>query len=107
MSRVAIVTSKGVDDPDNPHLFAALADLDLSADLVVWDDDGVAWADYDLVVIRSTWDYSARRAEFLAWARDRSRLEIRGGQDVAKIGLAEKRAMSDEPMDVNSITSAL
>jgi glutathione synthase/RimK-type ligase-like ATP-grasp enzyme len=75
VSRVAIVTSKGVDDPDNPRLFAALGDLELSADLVVWDDDSVAWDDYDLAVIRSTWDYSARRAEFLAWARDRSRLE--------------------------------
>jgi glutathione synthase/RimK-type ligase-like ATP-grasp enzyme len=75
VSRVAIVTSKGVDDPDNPRLFAALGDLELSADLVVWDDDSVAWDDYDLAVIRSTWDYSARRAEFLDWARARSRLE--------------------------------
>jgi glutathione synthase/RimK-type ligase-like ATP-grasp enzyme len=75
VSRVAIVTSKGADDPDNPRLFAALATLQLSADLVVWDDDTVRWDDYDLVVIRSTWDYPSRRAEFLEWASTISRLE--------------------------------
>lgn len=32
-----------------------------------WDDDGVDWAAYDLALIRSTWDYSWRTAEFLAW----------------------------------------
>lgn len=75
MSRVAIVTCEGADDPDNPRLFKALDDLELSADLVVWDDDAVRWDDYDLVVIRSTWDYPSRRAEFLAWANARARLE--------------------------------
>ncbi len=75
MSRVAIVTSKGADDPDNPRLFAALGDVELSADLVVWDDDTVRWDDYDLVVLRSTWDYPSRRAEFLEWASSIARLE--------------------------------
>jgi glutathione synthase/RimK-type ligase-like ATP-grasp enzyme len=75
VSRIAIVTCKGADDPDNPSLFSALADLELSADLVVWDDDQVRWDDYDLVVIRSTWDYPSRRVEFLEWAKARSRLE--------------------------------
>jgi glutathione synthase/RimK-type ligase-like ATP-grasp enzyme len=75
VSRIAIVTSKGADDPDNPRLFAALSELDLSADLVVWDDHAVRWDDYDLVVIRSTWDYPSRRAEFLEWASARARLE--------------------------------
>lgn len=75
MSRVAIVTSKGAQDPDNPRLFAALEALDLPGDLVVWDDDTVHWDEYDLTVIRSTWDYPSRREEFLAWARVRGRLE--------------------------------
>ena len=33
-------------------------------------DPAVDWAGYDLVVIRSTWDYVARHREFLAWAAD-------------------------------------
>ena len=34
----------------------------------VWDDAGVDWAAFDLVVVRSTWDYPARWTEFLDWA---------------------------------------
>jgi hypothetical protein len=34
----------------------------------VWDDEAVDWGAFDLVVIRSTWDYPNRRDEFLAWA---------------------------------------
>jgi glutathione synthase/RimK-type ligase-like ATP-grasp enzyme len=75
VSRVAIVTCQGADDPDNPRLFAALGALQLSADLVIWDDDAVRWSDYDLVVLRSTWDYPSRRAEFLEWAGSVPRLE--------------------------------
>jgi glutathione synthase/RimK-type ligase-like ATP-grasp enzyme len=75
VSRVAIVTCQGADDPDNPRLFAALDELPLSADLVIWEDDAVRWEDYDLVVLRSTWDYPAHRSEFLEWARNVPRLQ--------------------------------
>jgi glutathione synthase/RimK-type ligase-like ATP-grasp enzyme len=75
VNRVAIVTSKGADDPDNPRLFAALSDQHMSADLVVWDDETVRWDDYDLVVLRSTWDYPSRRAEFVQWAGAVAHLE--------------------------------
>src|SRR3954452_9389502 len=33
-----------------------------------WDDPAVDWSAYDLVVVRSTWDYTGRRQEFLTWA---------------------------------------
>jgi glutathione synthase/RimK-type ligase-like ATP-grasp enzyme len=34
----------------------------------VWDDPGVDWSSFDLVVVRSTWDYPDRREQFLSWA---------------------------------------
>lgn len=34
----------------------------------VWDDPSVDWAAPDLVVVRSTWDYSRRHDDFLGWA---------------------------------------
>ena len=34
----------------------------------IWDDAAVDWSTYDLVVIRSTWDYQGRRDDYLAWA---------------------------------------
>jgi glutathione synthase/RimK-type ligase-like ATP-grasp enzyme len=40
----------------------------VAAEPAVWDDRSVDWDRFDLVVIRSTWDYPARREEFLAWA---------------------------------------
>jgi hypothetical protein len=33
----------------------------------VWDDPGVDWGSFDVVVIRSTWDYNRRRPAFLDW----------------------------------------
>ena len=34
----------------------------------VWDDGSVDWDSYDVVVVRSTFDYSGRRDDFVAWA---------------------------------------
>lgn len=39
------------------------------ADFRSWDDPAVDWHSYDRVVIRSTWDYTLRAGEFLAWCR--------------------------------------
>jgi hypothetical protein len=33
----------------------------------VWDDQTVDWAAFDLVVLRSPWDYTGRHEEFLTW----------------------------------------
>ncbi len=41
----------------------------LGAEFVCWDDPAVDWSAYDHVVIRSAWDYTLRRDDFVAWAR--------------------------------------
>ncbi|MDL5201422.1 hypothetical protein [Streptomyces sp. ALI-76-A] len=72
MSRVALVTydprPETSKDTDLPVLLEALRAAGAEADAVFWDDAGADWGAYDLAVIRSTWDYSWRAAEFLAWA---------------------------------------
>ena len=73
MSLVAVATSSSVQDPDSPTLLDALAREGIDAQLVAWDAP-VAFEHYDLVVIRSTWDYVARPDAFLAWARSIERL---------------------------------
>ncbi|BBC36708.1 Cycloserine biosynthesis protein DcsG [Streptomyces graminofaciens] len=55
-------------DRDLPVLVTALREAGADAESVYWDDPGADWAAFDLVVIRSTWDYSWRAAEFVAWA---------------------------------------
>ena len=75
MSRVAIATCAGEDvDPDSPILLAALERAGVAGELCVWDDETVRWDDYELTVLRSTWDYAGQRSRFLAWARSRARL---------------------------------
>ncbi|MEU6102194.1 ATP-grasp domain-containing protein [Streptomyces flaveolus] len=70
--RIALVTCRPGPqvsvDRDLPVLVAALRDAGVGASVEVWDDDAVDWGGFDLVVIRSTWDYSWRAAEFTAWA---------------------------------------
>ena len=60
-------------DGDGPPLQAALDAHGVEATPVVWDGPA-DWGSYDLVVIRSTWDYTLRRAEFLDWAASVPRL---------------------------------
>jgi hypothetical protein len=60
-------------DEDGPELLAALAAEGVEAEVRSWDSD-TDWTVYDLVVIRTTWDYWTRYEEFLAWTRRVPRL---------------------------------
>lgn len=66
---VALATASAYPDlaADGPLLLDALARRGVAAEPAVWTDSAVRWASYDLVVIRSTWDYFHRRDEFVAW----------------------------------------
>ena len=68
--RVAYVTHSGSADPD-PDIdvaLPALEDAGLDPEVCTWDSDA-AWDAFDLVLVRSPWDHSARRQDFLRWAR--------------------------------------
>ena len=68
---VALATSdEGVGhDDDLPLATAALAGVGVRAEVARWDDPDVDWDRFDLVVVRSCWDYTWRVAEFLRWAQ--------------------------------------
>jgi len=55
-------------------LVAALRDRGLDPVIRSWSDPAVDWSAFDLTVIRSTWDYTQRRQEFLDWAAGVPRL---------------------------------
>jgi glutathione synthase/RimK-type ligase-like ATP-grasp enzyme len=55
-------------DDDGPALLAALRTAGVDPAVAVWDDAAVDWTAYDLVVVRTTWDYWDRLADYLAWA---------------------------------------
>ncbi len=61
-------------DPDDRPVRAALTARGIAAEPVVWDDPRVDWAAFDLCVLRSPWDYTPRRDEFVSWTRSIPRL---------------------------------
>lgn len=68
--RIAIATARharGTDD-DEALLLPALARAGATVELLDWDDPTADWGAFDLVVLRSTWDYTSRHEQFLAWA---------------------------------------
>ena len=54
-----------------------MSGLGVRADAVCWDDPAADWLAYGAVVLRSTWDYHHRVAEFHAWI---DRLEAMGAR---------------------------
>lgn len=73
MTTVLVATSRvrsERSDAETLPLLAALAERGADARVEPWDadDDLVGWSAADLVAVRTTWDYSDRREEFLAWA---------------------------------------
>ena len=69
--RVAFATAPaetlGDHDTDRPWHEAAFASAGIGLDHAVWSDPRVDWAAYDLVVVRSTWDYLDHLGAFRSW----------------------------------------
>jgi hypothetical protein len=57
----------GDDDVDRPLHESSFARAGLELDHCVWWDPDVQWGRYDLVVIRSPWDYVPRLGEYRRW----------------------------------------
>lgn len=66
---IVVTDSYPAEDPDHdtPLLVAALRDRGAAAAPVVWHDARVDWSAFDLLVLRSPWDYPERTAELDAW----------------------------------------
>lgn len=80
MTRIALVTTTPdrltTPDQDTAPLLAALRALGADADAPAWFDETVDWDGYDLLVLRSPWDYPRHQDAFLGWldARDARRV---------------------------------
>lgn len=69
-ARIALATTPGSEliSKDDAILASSLRLRGFEVENPVWFDASVDWASFDLVVIRTTWDYHLRLGEFLAWA---------------------------------------
>ncbi|MBI4880952.1 MAG: hypothetical protein HY812_15045 [Planctomycetes bacterium] len=93
MMDVAVATDSTAPglDPDNALFLVELARRGLDARPVVWDDAAVDWSAFRLCVVRATWDYVLRRAEFLAWA-ERVAAVTRLGNDAPTLRWASHKS---------------
>jgi len=75
VARIALVTAAAARDLDDdlPPLREAMTARGLAFDVVDWDDASADWSRYTIALLRSTWDYSQRLPEFLAWAERAAR----------------------------------
>jgi len=78
-SRIAFVTYRDLPDlnADDRLAASAVEELGLTVDARCWDDPGADWLAYAAIVLRTTWDYHHRLAEFHAWI---DRLEALGAR---------------------------
>lgn len=82
-------------DDDLPPLTAALARLGVPHAVIDWHDPGADWAAFDLVVVRSPWDYTRRHSAFLEWAdRVAGLTTLANGPDVLRWS-TDKRYLRD------------
>ena len=93
--RVALATAEVVpaEFDDDDVLAEALIARSVEARFVAWDDRTADWASFDQVVIRSTWDYTARLDAFLAWAASLER-RLRNPLEVVRWN-SDKRYLAD------------
>ena len=68
---VALVSARAAraEDEDLPPLLAAFSAAGAQVEIADWDDPRIEWARFDVALLRSTWDYTQRLPEFLAWVR--------------------------------------
>jgi glutathione synthase/RimK-type ligase-like ATP-grasp enzyme len=88
--RIAFATCSVL--PDGIEDEQALAEL-VGAEYRVWDDESVDWNAYDRVVVRSTWDYTRRPDEFLAWADSVGPQRLRNSPQLLRFN-ADKRYLT-------------
>ena len=68
--RIALATTPGSEliSKDDEILAGSLRARGFFVENPNWSDASVEWASFDLVAIRTTWDYHLRLREFLSWA---------------------------------------
>ncbi len=69
-NRIALATCAELPgwECDDEALNAALKASGWMVAMPVWNDESVDWSQFDVCLIRTTWDYQSRLEEFLVWA---------------------------------------
>ena len=92
---IATCTEHPALDEEGRELLAALRALDIRAEPAVWSAEPAGgWGRYDLVVLRSTWDYTFALDDFLAWTYAVGSTRLLNAPEVVAWN-ADKRYLAD------------
>lgn len=109
--RVALATCrvKPEPDPDEAPLLAALRARGLDAETLAWDDPGApAPSNFDLVVLRSTWNYPESPDAFRSWCeRVAERTRLRNGLRSLRWNLHKRYLLDLQVRGVPVVPTAL
>ena len=77
--KTAIVTCNSVPNltESDRKLLPLLRSRGIMADIVLWNDSSIDWKKYDLIIVRSIWDYHLNIDEFLKWLDTIESMEIK------------------------------
>lgn len=81
--QIALITYKSAgsyssfSEEENSKLFDLLKEKGLNISLEIWDDPAVDWAKYDLVLLKSPWDYFDKIDAFYTWLNHLEKLQVR------------------------------
>lgn len=67
----------GISDGENSKLYDLLKEKGLNVSFQIWDDPAVDWSRFDLIVLKSPWDYFDKIDAFYAWLDELERLDVR------------------------------
>jgi glutathione synthase/RimK-type ligase-like ATP-grasp enzyme len=69
--------AQGVSNDEDSELLFFLQQKGLQIDAVIWNDDTINWKNYDIILIKSPWDYHEKILSFYSWLENIKSLGIR------------------------------
>ncbi|WP_299825044.1 hypothetical protein [uncultured Pontibacter sp.] len=86
----------GISDEENDALFDYLTQKGLAVSYQIWDDPQVDWSKFDLIILKSPWDYFDKIDAFYTWLAKLEQLNCRVLNPVATVRWnADKRYLKD------------
>lgn len=77
--KIALLTCKDLPNltESDQLLIPALANHNIQAIPIVWNNELINWQDYDVLIFRNTWDYYEKQIEFDLWLEKIKKLGIK------------------------------